>query len=96
MPGIVSTSTGKQLFLFYSFDDENELPFVVVSACPCRQRVYGVTTATVKVGYEYTTCPDVLWQVQTTKLSGHDMSISDIGGWNLDIHHRYNFHEGKK
>jgi hypothetical protein len=23
------------------------------------------------------------------------MSISDIGGWNLDIHHRYNFHEGK-
>lgn len=59
-----------------------------------RQRVYGVTTATVKVGYEYTTCPDVLWEVQTTKLSGHDMSISDIGGWNLDIHHRYNFHEG--
>lgn len=59
-----------------------------------RQRVYGVTTATVKVGYEYSTCPDVLWEVQTTKLSGHDMSISDIGGWNLDIHHRYNFHEG--
>lgn len=62
----------------------------------CRQRVYGVTTATVKVGYEYSTCPDVLWEVQTTKLSGHDMSISDIGGWNLDIHHRYNFHEGSK
>mgnify|MGYP003346369198 CR=1 FL=1 len=55
-----------------------------------------VTTATVKVGYEYSNCPDTIWEVQTTKLSGHDMSISDIGGWNLDIHHRYNFHEGKR
>lgn len=35
-----------------------------------------------------------MWDVQTTKLSGHDMSISEVGGWNLDIHHRYNFHEG--
>ncbi|XP_071453131.1 teneurin-m isoform X1 [Hetaerina americana] len=59
-----------------------------------RQRVYGVTTAMVKVGYEYGDCKDVIWDVQTTKLSGHDMSISEVGGWNLDIHHRYNFHEG--
>lgn len=60
-----------------------------------RQRVYGVTTAIVKVGYQYSDCKDTIWDVQTTKLSGHDMSISDVGGWNLDIHHRYNFHEGK-
>ncbi|XP_017767897.1 PREDICTED: teneurin-m isoform X2 [Nicrophorus vespilloides] len=59
-----------------------------------RQRVYGVTTAIVKVGYQYTDCKDIIWDVQTTKLSGHDMSISEVGGWNLDIHHRYNFHEG--
>ncbi|XP_018579833.1 teneurin-m isoform X3 [Anoplophora glabripennis] len=59
-----------------------------------RQRVYGVTNAIVKVGYEYTDCKDIIWEVQTTKLSGHDMSISEVGGWNLDIHHRYNFHEG--
>lgn len=59
-----------------------------------RQRVYGVTTAVVKVGYQYTDCKDVIWDVQTTKLSGHDMTISEVGGWNLDIHHRYNFHEG--
>ncbi|KAJ8911461.1 hypothetical protein NQ315_013565 [Exocentrus adspersus] len=58
-----------------------------------RQRVYGVTNAIVKVGYEYTNCKDIIWDVQTTKLSGHDMSISEVGGWNLDIHHRYNFHE---
>ncbi|KAF5270057.1 hypothetical protein FQA39_LY08469 [Lamprigera yunnana] len=59
-----------------------------------RQRVYGVTTAMIKVGYEYSDCKHIIWDVQTTKLSGHDMSISDVGGWNLDIHHRYNFHEG--
>lgn len=59
-----------------------------------RQRVYGVTTAVVKVGYKYSDCKDIIWDVQTTKLSGHDMSISEVGGWNLDIHHRYNFHEG--
>ncbi|XP_072158624.1 teneurin-m isoform X3 [Bemisia tabaci] len=59
-----------------------------------RQRVYGVTTALVKVGYQYKDCRDIMWDVQTTKLSGHDMSISEVGGWNLDIHHRYNFHEG--
>ncbi|XP_017957287.2 teneurin-m isoform X2 [Drosophila navojoa] len=59
-----------------------------------RQRVYGVTTAVVKVGYQYTDCKDIVWDIQTTKLSGHDMSISEVGGWNLDIHHRYNFHEG--
>jgi len=59
-----------------------------------RQRVYGVTTAMVKVGYQYSDCRDIIWDVQTTKLSGHDMSISEVGGWNLDIHHRYNFHEG--
>lgn len=59
-----------------------------------RQRVYGVTTAIVKVGYEYSDCKQIIWDVQTTKLSGHDMSISEVGGWNLDIHHRYNFHEG--
>lgn len=59
-----------------------------------RQRVYGVTTAVVKVGYQYADCKDVIWDVQTTKLSGHDMTISEVGGWNLDVHHRYNFHEG--
>lgn len=59
-----------------------------------RQRVYGVTLALVKVGFEYSDCKDIMWDIQTTKLSGHDMSISEVGGWNLDIHHRYNFHEG--
>ena len=58
-----------------------------------RQRVYGVTTATVKVGYEYSTC-SLVWNVQTVKLPGHDMVLSDIGGWNLDVQHKYNFHEG--
>ena len=27
-------------------------------------------------------------------LKGFDVDIADVGGWNLDIHHHYNFHEG--
>ncbi|KAI1279584.1 Teneurin-m [Halotydeus destructor] len=59
-----------------------------------RQKVYGVANAIVSVGYEYSTCPQIIWSVQSVQLAGHDMSISEIGGWNLNIHHRYNFHEG--
>jgi hypothetical protein len=58
------------------------------------QRVYGITTATVKVGYEYSGCASVMWNMQTTKLSGHDMASEDIGGWQLDAQHKYNFHAG--
>ena len=57
------------------------------------QRVYGITTATVKVGYEYSDC-DLVWNIQSTKLSGHDMTSSDIDGWNLNVHHKYNYHAG--
>ena len=59
------------------------------------QRVYGITTATVKVGYEYSGCSSVMWNIQTTKVSGHDMASEDIGGgWQLDAQHKYNFHAG--
>lgn len=59
-----------------------------------RQRVYGTTTAVVKVGYEYEDCPQVIWNVQTTKISGQDLTVSDVGGWDINIHHRYNPQEG--
>ena len=59
-----------------------------------RQRVYGTTTALVKVGYEYESCDTIIWNVQSTRISGQDLSVSNIGGWDLDIHHRYNFQEG--
>jgi hypothetical protein len=35
-----------------------------------------------------------VWETQTATLAGFDVDISDIGGWGLDIHHHYNFHEG--
>ena len=59
----------------------------------CLQRVYGVTTATVKVGYEYEDC-DTVWSIQTTRLAGHDMTSSDLNGWNIDVQHKYNYHAG--
>ena len=57
--------------------------------------MYGVATAIVRVGYEYADCRQVIWDTQTTKIAGSDISISEIGGWNLDIHHAYNIPEGE-
>jgi hypothetical protein len=45
------------------------------------------------VGYEYRDC-ELVWHAQTAKVAGHDMGLSDIGGWALDLQHKYNFHEG--
>jgi hypothetical protein len=66
-----------------------------------RQRVYGLTTALVKVGYEYTSgCGEgsggsvIIWNTQSTQVTGQDLSVSSIGGWDLDLHHRYNFEQG--
>uniref|UniRef100_T1GKX8 SMP-30/Gluconolactonase/LRE-like region domain-containing protein n=1 Tax=Megaselia scalaris TaxID=36166 RepID=T1GKX8_MEGSC len=59
-----------------------------------RQKVYGVTIARISVGYQHSTCKEPVWNTQTAKLQGYDVDISDIGGWGLDIHHHYNFHEG--
>ncbi|XP_067634539.1 teneurin-a isoform X3 [Eurosta solidaginis] len=59
-----------------------------------RQKVYGVTIARISVGYQHSTCIMPVWITQTAKLQGYDVDISDIGGWGLDIHHHYNFHEG--
>lgn len=35
-----------------------------------------------------------IWISRTVLLKGFDVDIADIGGWNLDIHHHYNFQEG--
>jgi len=60
-----------------------------------KQKVYGVAIAKVSVGYEYTTCATPIWETRTVTMQGFDVDISDIGGWSLDIHHHYNFHEGE-
>ncbi|EFN60940.1 Teneurin-3 [Camponotus floridanus] len=59
-----------------------------------KQKVYGVAQARISIGYQHSTCPSVIWETQTATLQGFDVDISDIGGWGLDIHHHYNFHEG--
>ncbi|XP_043247283.1 teneurin-m-like isoform X2 [Amphibalanus amphitrite] len=58
------------------------------------QKVYGMAQAHVSVGYEYSDCAAIMWDTRVLPIPGFRMDISDIGGWNLDIHHMYNFHEG--
>ena len=59
------------------------------------QKVYTDTDARVFVGYEYTECQAIIWETQTTRLAGFQVDISDIGGWNINIHHYYNAFEGR-
>ncbi|XP_046747872.1 teneurin-a isoform X3 [Diprion similis] len=59
-----------------------------------KQKVYGVAQARVSIGYQHSSCQSVVWETQTATLHGFDVDISDVGGWGLDIHHHYNFHEG--
>lgn len=59
-----------------------------------RQKVYGFASAKIYVGYLYSGCPKVIWNGLHTKLRGYDMEISELGGWNLDVHHRYNHFDG--
>ena len=58
------------------------------------QKVYGLVEAEVSIGYDYADCAHVLWTAQMVKIKGFQVDISNVGGWNLDIHHHYNPHEG--
>nr|XP_018915751.1 PREDICTED: teneurin-a isoform X2 [Bemisia tabaci] len=59
-----------------------------------KQKVYGVAQALVSIGYEHSTCKQIVWETQTATLQAFDVDISDVGGWSLDVHHHYNFNEG--
>ncbi|XP_060532128.1 teneurin-a isoform X2 [Cylas formicarius] len=59
-----------------------------------KQKVYGIVQAKVSIGYQHVSCNEPVWVTQTVDIKGFDVDISDIGGWGLDIHHHYNFHEG--
>lgn len=54
-----------------------------------RQRVYGTATAFIRIGYVYTDCARTIWDVQTTKILGQNLVVSNIGGWDFHIHHRW-------
>jgi len=56
---------------------------VVGSGCP------------VAVGYIYEHCASrPYWEVQSAMIAGCDMMSSEIGGWNVDVHHVYSLQEG--
>jgi len=53
-----------------------------------------VSLFAVAVGYKYSSCKHIFWETQSATMSGYDITSSEIGGWNLHIHHTYNFEEG--
>ena len=59
-----------------------------------KQRVYGTTKVAVKVGFLYHNCFHTIWDTQTTQILGQHLDASSIGGWDFNIHHRYNYQDG--
>ncbi|KAG7241772.1 hypothetical protein INR49_024742, partial [Caranx melampygus] len=59
------------------------------------QEVWGLTHATVSVGYEYESCPGVIqWERRTALMQGFELVPSNLGGWSLDKHHTLNIRSG--
>ncbi|XP_067374653.1 teneurin-1 isoform X2 [Channa argus] len=59
------------------------------------QEVWGLTHATVSVGYEYESCPGVIqWERRTALMQGFELVPSNLGGWSLDKHHSLNIQSG--
>uniref|UniRef100_A0A7N6B9M1 Teneurin transmembrane protein 1 n=1 Tax=Anabas testudineus TaxID=64144 RepID=A0A7N6B9M1_ANATE len=59
------------------------------------QEVWGLTHATVSVGYEYESCPGVIqWERRTALMQGFELVPSNLGGWSLDKHHSLNVQSG--
>jgi len=75
----------QDLVFTYSWDKRNVY----------KQKVFGISDAEVSVGYQYSSCTQTIWNVQTTKIRGFDEDVSHIGGWNLNMHNYYNHQQGK-
>uniref|UniRef100_H3DEB4 Teneurin transmembrane protein 1 n=1 Tax=Tetraodon nigroviridis TaxID=99883 RepID=H3DEB4_TETNG len=59
------------------------------------QEVWGLTYATVSVGYEYESCSGVIqWERRTALMQGFELVPSNLGGWSLDKHHALNLRSG--
>uniref|UniRef100_A0A8C6NS06 Teneurin transmembrane protein 1 n=1 Tax=Nothobranchius furzeri TaxID=105023 RepID=A0A8C6NS06_NOTFU len=59
------------------------------------QEVWGLTHATVSVGYEYESCPGAIqWERRTALMQGFELVPSSLGGWSLDKHHALNIRSG--
>ena len=55
---------------------------------------YGMSYVTIKVGYKYKMCLDYIWTTVKVQVHAHTPLSTDVGGWNLNIHHVYNSRDG--
>ena len=54
------------------------------------QKHYGNAVVTVKAGYRYKLCHNIVWSSLDMIIHAHTPRSTAIGGWNLNIHHFYN------
>ena len=59
------------------------------------QKVFGSASVRVSVGFQYRECGSIVWDTRTARLGGYPVDITNIGGWNLNIHHHFNPFQGR-
>ena len=75
----------ERLVFTYSWDKRNVY----------NQKVYGRTEARISVGYQYRDCEATVWVTATSQLAGYPVDITNIGGWNIDVHHHFDPFQGR-
>jgi hypothetical protein len=60
------------------------------------QKVYGLTTANVRIEYYYASCTRAVVVQRTVDIDGHRTAgDTDFGGWSLNVHHHLNVIAGE-
>ena len=55
---------------------------------------YGYAYVNINIGLKYKLCHDIIWKTIKVKIHGHTPLSTNIGGWDLNIHHVYNNNDG--
>lgn len=59
-----------------------------------KQKVYGYSIADISIGYEYVGCPFIFRTHRRVEMEGYNSKISQLGNWNLNIHHHFDLQSG--
>lgn len=88
------TIEGKVFSKVLEPDQDMSVQFIWHGRNAYGQKIYGNSRAIISIGYKHKMCTDIVWITQVVSLHGYTPKASNIGGWDLNIHHRYNPKDG--
>ncbi|ESO03371.1 hypothetical protein HELRODRAFT_122962, partial [Helobdella robusta] len=67
--------------LYYTFNWDKQDKY--------QQKIYGVSTVKVSVGYEYMGCSEIFWTVSTGRMVAYSWNPMDFHKWRVNVLHAY-------